>query len=158
MAKHMQDQILGAVRSTLVQAATLAGDQVRIEGVDLLPGSRTPAIEIEAGEEAVELVGSGRDGRRTQRRDFRIEVRCVVASNGDYRGQAGELLAQVEQALNCAAPTQVDVLVPDRIRLLASRPEIDSRGTQVVYQLRSIWLCRYLTTEGAPRTSVYTSH
>lgn len=158
MPKHMQDQILEAVRSTLVQAATSAGDQVRIEGVDLLAGAKTPAIEIEAGEEAVELVGNGRDGRRTQRRDYRVEVRCVVASNGDYRGQAAELLAQVEEALNGPALTQVDVLVPERIRLLASRPEIDGRGTQVVYQLRSIWLCRYLTTEGAPRASVPTSH
>lgn len=158
MAEHMQDQILKAVRSTLVQAGTLAGDQVRIEGVDLLAASKTPAIEIEAGEEAVEFVGNGRDGRRTQRRDFRVEVRCVVASNGDYRGQAAELLAQVERALNGVPVTQVDVLVPDRIRLLASRPETDGRGTQVVYQLRSIWLCRYLTTEGAPRASVFTSH
>jgi len=158
MSKHMQDQILEALRSTLVQAATSAGDQVRIEGVDLLAAAKTPALEIEAGEEAVELVGSGRDGRRTQRRDYRVEVRCVVASNGDYRGQAAELLAQVEEALNGPALTQVDVLVPERIRLLASRPEIDGRGTQVVYQLRSIWLCRYLTTEGAPSASVFTSH
>ena len=158
MAKHMQDQILEAVRCTLVQAATAAGDQVRIEGVDLLPYSKTPAIEIEAGEEAVELLGNGRDGRRTQRRDYRVEVRCVVASNGDYRGQAAALLAQVEQALNGLAITQVDVLVPDRIRLLASRPETEGRGAQVVYQLRSIWLCRYVTTEGAPCASVFTSH
>ena len=158
MPKHMQDQILEAVRSTLVQAGTLAGDQVRIEGVDLLSASKTPAIEIEAGEETVELLANGRDGRRTQRRDFRVEVRCVIASNDDYRGQAAALLAQVERALNGSAPTQVDVLVPERMRLLASRPETDGRGNQVVYQLRSVWLCRYLTTEGAPSTSVFTSH
>lgn len=158
MFKHMQDQILEAIRGTLLHAGTLAGDQVRVEGVDLLPASTTSAIEIEAGEEAVELLGGGRDGRRTQRRDFRVEVRCVVVSNGDYRGRAGELLAQVERALNGTTTTQVDVLVPERIRLLASRPESDSRGSQIVYQLRSVWLCRYLTTEGAPGASVFTSY
>lgn len=158
MSKHMQDQILDAVRSTLVQAGTLAGDQVRIEGVDLLPASKTPAIEIEAGEEVVELISSGRDGRRTQRRDYRVEVRCVVASNGDFRGQAVELLAQVERALNSPEISHVDVLVPERMRLLGSRPESDSRGNQVVYQLRSVWLCRYITTEGAPRAPIRSSH
>lgn len=158
MSKHMQDQILDAIRNTLVQAGTLAGDQVRIEGVDLLPSSKMPALEIEAGEEAIELIGNGRAGQRTQRRDFRIEVRCVVASNSDYRVLAGELLAQVERALHGPKVTQLDVLVPERIRLLASRPESDSRGTQIVYQLRSVWLCRYLTTEGAPSASVFTSH
>ncbi|MNW05461.1 hypothetical protein D3C71_2017110 [compost metagenome] len=64
----------------------------------------------------------------------------------------------MEEALHGPAPTQVDVLVPDRIRLLGSRPESDGQGAQIVYQVRSVWLCRYLTTEGAPRVSVYPSH
>lgn len=158
MAEHMQDQILAAVRNTLIQANTLAGDRVRVEGVDLLSPDKAPALEIEAGEETVALIGNGLAGRRTQQREFRIEVRGVVASNDDYRHQAGELLAQVEEALNGPATTQVDVLVPDRIRLLGSRPESDGRGAQIVYLMRSVWLCRYITTEGAPRAPVYPSH
>lgn len=158
MAKHMQDQILAAVRGVLMQAGTIAGEQVRIEGVDLLAAAKTPALEIEAGEETVELLGNGRNGRRTQQRDFRVEVHCLVASNGDYRNQASELLAQVEEALNGPSLTHVDVLVPERIRLLGSRPEHDGRGNQIVYRLRSVWLCRYITTEGAPRAPVSSSN
>ena len=84
----MQDQIIEVVRGVLVMARTNAGDQVRIEGVDLLSSSKAPALEIEAGEEVVDLVGNGRGGRRTQRRDIRVEVHCLVASDDDYRGHS----------------------------------------------------------------------
>ena len=39
MAKHMQDQILAAVRGVLMQAGTIAGDQVRM--VRLIPEEKT---------------------------------------------------------------------------------------------------------------------
>jgi len=153
MANHMQDQILDAIKATLIAAATSAGTSVRIEGVDELPAASCPAIEIEAGREDVELIGMGR--RRSQRREFDVEVRAIVSQSSSYRSAAGNLLKQIEQALRPAAgATLVDVLVPDRIRLVASTPDRDGNAARVTYTIRTVWRAVYFTTEGAPDAPV----
>ena len=146
--QHLQDQILAALRITLASAATDAGANVRVEPVDEIPAANCPAIDIEAGNETVEYTDLR---RKTQRRDFDVEVRAIVASNTNYREAAGRLLAQIEAALRPAggAPTFLDALVPDGIRLLGSQPDRDGNAARVTYVLRTLWRCRYFTTEGA---------
>lgn len=149
MAAHMQDQILDAIKTVLIAANTAAGARVRVEGVDPVAADDCPAIDIEAAGETVESVGLS---RRTQRRDFDVEIRLSVTQKSDYRSKAGELLAQIESALRPAsgAPTFVDVLVPDGIRMSASQPDRDGGGARPVYAIRTMWRCRYFVKEGAP--------
>lgn len=153
MAKpsHLQRQILEAVRSILAAAATDAGQRVRVEGLNSLPASALPAIEIEAGDEEVERQTLGKAGRATLRRELLIEIGCIVKGGGDHLARASELLAQVEEALCPSYPTELDVLLDGRPRLRGTRPQHDDAGAEPIYRIRSAWVCRYFCPEGAPR-------
>lgn len=146
----MQDRILGAFKSTLVAAATDAAGRVRVEGVDALGPQSVPAIEIEAGDEEVEVVSQSRSGRTLQR-ELRVEVRAIVAcaAGDDYRGQCSRLHQQIEHALHSPQPQALDAVVPERVRLLGIRSGKDGDGARVVYLMRSMWLVRYIAKEGA---------
>lgn len=152
MTDFKQDQILQAIKQTLIQAATAAGARVRIEGVDMRSASGTPCIEIEAGDEEVAAVsmGGGQTGPRTLMREFRVEVQSVICTTADdYRRQASSLHQQVERALFSASPTFLDAVLPERPRLMGIRPDKDGEGSKVTYVMRSMWLCKYSAKEGA---------
>lgn len=159
MAKpqHLQWQILDAVRTTLAAADTAAGARVRVEGLNHLPLSALPAIEIEVGDEEVERKTFGRDGRPTLQRDLLIEIGCIVKGGGDHLGRASELLAQVEEALCAEGPTVLDVLLDTRPRLRGTRAQHDDAGAEPIYRISSAWSCRYFTAEGRPRALAPTS-
>lgn len=148
---HMQQQILEAVRATLDAADTNAGPRVRVEGLNRLPASALPAIEIEAGDEEVERRTLGKGGRPTLQRDLLIEIGCIVKGGGDHLARASELLAQVEEALCPDGLTELDSLLDGRPRLRGTRPQHDDTGAEPVYRIRSAWICRYFTAEGRPR-------
>lgn len=153
MAKpcHLQRQILDAVRAVLVAAGTDAGTRVRVEGLNSLPASALPAIEIEVGDEEVERRTLGKGGRPTLQRDLLIEIGCIVKGGGDHLARAAELLAQVEEALCPAAVTVLDGLIDGRPRLRGTRPQHDDMGAEPIYRIRSVWFFRYFTAEGSPR-------
>jgi hypothetical protein len=151
MAEHMQQQIVQALQITLRLAGTDAQDRVRVDGLDLLPVSDCPALELTVGDESVEPISHGRAGAATQQRDLKIEVACLVSGSRDYRPRAAELLAQVEEALASRRPTVLDGLLARRPRLLGTRPQPDGQGAEAVYAIRSMWAFRYFTAEGAPR-------
>lgn len=152
MADFMQDQILQAFKHTLVGAATAAGANVRIEGVDVRGAAKTPAIEIEAGDEEVGVLGLGvgQTGARSLQREFRVELQAVISTSADdYRTQASSLHQQIEHAVFAVAPTFLDAVLPERPRLLGIRLGKDGEGAKVTYVMRSMWLCKYFAKEGA---------
>lgn len=149
MADFVQDQILAAIKTVLVQAGTDAASRVRVEGVDSLGPQSLPAIEIEAGDEEVQPVSQSKAGRTLQR-EFRVELRAIVscAAGADYRSQCSHLHQQIERALHSQTVHALDAVVPERLRLLGIRPGKDGDGARVVYAMRSMWLVRYLAKEG----------
>lgn len=151
MAEHMQQQIVQALQTTLKLAGTAAQGRVRVDGLDLLPVDNCPALELTVGDESVAPITNGKAGAATQQRELQIEVACLVAGSRDYRARAAELLAQVEEALGSRQPTVLDGLLARRPRLLGTRPQPDGQGAQAVYAIRSMWMFRYFTAEGAPR-------
>lgn len=158
MAKsdHQQLQILKTLASVLVAAATDAGNRVRVEGINGLPSSALPAIEIEVGEEEVARLSYGRDGRPTLQRDLVVEVGLLVKGADGYLERASEMLAQVEEALGAEGLIALDCLLDGRPRLRGCRPQLEDRGAELVYRIRSLWVLRYFTSEGLPRARVTT--
>lgn len=150
MAQHMQQQILAAWRVDLVLAATLAGDSVRVEGRNAYPVSALPAIDISAADEGIEPLSGGRGGLATLHREFLVDV-TSIASGDQAREQAMELHAQIEERMGPAADGVLPGLLIAPPRLRGIRGQWDDAAAQPIYIVRGMWLCRYLTAEGAPR-------
>lgn len=155
-ADHRQLQILKAAAGVLVAAATDAGSRVRIEGLNHLPLSALPAIEIEVGEEEVARLTYGQGGKSTQQRDLVVEIGLLVKGSEGYLDRASELLAQVEEAFGTQELIALDCLLDGRPLLRGTRPQRDDRGGDPVYRIRSLWVLRYFTSEGLPRNLVQT--
>lgn len=147
---HMQDLILEHVKATAIAAATDAGGNVVIEGVDPVPANTAPALRISAGPETVEAKTLSYP--RTQQRTFDVVVDLLVAHKDDYRARAGRLLAQLEQAL-CATPAAntVNGRCPSGLHLVANDPDRDGNAAQVFYTIRTLWRVVYVTKENAPQ-------
>lgn len=153
---HLQLQLLKAVQAVLLAANTDAGNRVRVEGLNNLPTSALPAIEIEVSDEEIDRRTFGSGGRATLQRDLIVEVGCLVKGAGDYLERASELLAQVEEALCSEGINALDCLLDDRPRLRGTRPQHDDRGAEPIYRIRSGWVLRYFTAEGLPRARATT--
>lgn len=153
MTEHMQEQILQALRMDLVLAATSAGDRVSAEGVNSRPVGELPAIDIDAADENVAEVTRGKGGQSTLLREFLVDVTCIATGKTGraVRAEAMELHACVEERLGSPVPGLLSGLLCERPQLKGIRRQKDDAGAQLIYSVRSVWLCRYITAEGAPR-------
>lgn len=153
MTEHMQEQILEAFRLDLVLAGTSAGDRVRAEGFNSRPVGELPAIDIDAGEETRADTTRGLGGQSTVVREFMVHVSCMATGSTGRaaRAMAMELQARVEERMGSPAPGLLSGLLRERPRLMGVRRQTDDAGAQPFYTVHSVWLCRYITAEGAPR-------
>ncbi|MCW5648353.1 MAG: hypothetical protein KIS62_01270 [Ramlibacter sp.] len=151
MADHLQDQIMGAIKQTLMDAATNAGESVTIDGVDLQPIGKGDWIEIEAGGDESESTTIGFPPN--QLRLFDIVIRCGVARKAAWRNAAGELAKQVEQALNASVSIfKAGGLASGGVHYASSTPDKDGTADKVVYTITQVWQARYRCAANAPDT------
>ena len=83
-------------------------------------------------------------------REFLVDV-TSIATGDQAREQAMELHAQIEERMGPAAGGVLAGLLIAPPRFRATRGQWDDGATQPNYIVRGMWLCRYLTAEGAPR-------
>lgn len=160
MTEHMQEQILEAFRVDLVLAGTSAGDRVCAEGFNTRPFGELPAIDIDAGDETAADTTRGHGGQSTLVREFMVHLSCMATGKTGRaaRAVAMELQARIEERMGSPVPGLLSGLLRERPKLKGLRRQNDDAGGQPLYTVHSVWLCRYITTEGAPRGPVPSSH
>lgn len=149
MADHLQDQILASLKASIVAGEIVPPESVYLEGVDEIPADAAPAIKIDCGPEAVDVLTL--KFPRTLKRTLDIVITAVVAQNGDYRVRAGGMLASLERALQGTQEARsAGGIAPEGLRLIATDPDRDGNAARVVYSIRSLWRIPYLAKEAAP--------
>lgn len=146
---HLQQQVLDAIKATLVAAVTAAGARVFVDWVD--PLQDLPAILVDEAPDGETT--SGTDLGPLRQRTLAVRVRCVVAAGSTAMAQARSLGLQAEQAL--AAPgTALALLARGGVVMQSSRPNLDGDGDRVAALREQDWLVTYFTTSEAPDVPV----
>ena len=152
MADHVQQQILEAVQTALVAAATVAGSRVYLDRVDEIPQGNLPAIDIlgpeDTGEEAIEYLTM--HFPPVQRRSYTFAINSVTALASGSAKAARNLAKQVEAALMAGVAT-ITVSGKAIDLLLAEGAERkDGGGALPMFAVRHVWQAQYTTTAGTP--------
>ena len=152
MADHVQQQILEAVQTALVAAATAASSRVYLDRVDELPQASLPVIDImgpdDSGEESVEYVTLHFPA--VQQRAYSFAINSVTALATGSAKAARNLALQVEAALMAAVGT---ITVGGKVidLLLASSAERkDGAAALPMFAVTQTWQAQYTTTAGTP--------
>lgn len=145
---HAQQQVLDALRTTLVAAATLAGARVFVDRADPLQAQDLPAILVDEAPEG-ETTQSGESLGPLYQRFLSVRVTCVVANGSTAKAQARELGLQAEKAL-AAAGTAIHTLAKGGVALQSSRPLDDPTADRLLAAREQDWLVTYFTHATAP--------
>lgn len=152
MADHVQQQILEAVQTTLVAAATVASTRVYLDRVDELPQANLPAIDIlgpeDAGEEAIEYLTM--HFPPVQRRSYTFTINSITALATGSAKAARNLAKQVEAALYAAAGTITVSGKAIDLVLAEGAERKDGTGALPMFAVRQTWQAQYQTTAGTP--------
>ncbi len=144
---HAQQQILDALRTTLVAAATSAGARVYVDRADPLQAHDLPALLVDESPEG-ETTQSG-DLGPIYTRALAVRVTCVVAAGSTAKAQARELGLQSEKAM--AAPgTALQAVAKGGVVLQSSRPLDDATADRLFAAREQDWLFTYFTDATAP--------
>jgi len=104
MADHVQQQILEAVQTALVAAATAASTRVYLDRVDEIPQANLPAIDIlgpdDTGEESIQYLAM--HFPPVQQRSYTFAISSIAALATGSAKAARNLAKQVEAALLAA--------------------------------------------------------
>lgn len=154
MADHLQDQIMNSVKATLIAAATAAGMDVVIDGVDPIPVGKSDWISIEAGPEISEPQTIGFPPIR--QREFSFTLVLVAVRKTDWRVAASTLLKQSEAALSASTATfSAGGKARGGIHYIGTEtPEKDGTGQDVVYRIPARFAARYSCAANTPDTPV----
>lgn len=152
MADHVQQQILEAVQTVLVAAATAAGSRVYLDRVDEIPQANLPAIDIlgpeDAAEEAIEYLSM--HFPPVQRRSYTFAISSITALATGSAKAARNLAKQVEAALLAGVATitvsgkAIDLVLAEGIE------RKDGAGALPMFAVRQTWQAQYQTTAGTP--------
>lgn len=145
MADHAQQQILEAIRDSLIAAAIVPAGHVHLDRIDPFDAGRDlPAINVLESSDGEQLEQQSVDGGLDQR-VLAIVVQAAVAQTTDYAAQARELGKRVELALWPAVINK-----RKRCRLVSSRIVLDGSGQTPIAMREQTWRIRYFTRTAAP--------
>lgn len=144
---HVQQQILEAVQSVLIGAATAAADRVYLDHLDPLALTQLPAILIEEAPSGESVAPSTVSG--VQRRDLRVSITPVVAHATEYGARARDLGLQVEKAL-AGALAQLQQLAKAGYAIETGRPILSGEGKEAKAARQQVWRFSYLVRPGTP--------
>lgn len=152
MADHVQQQILEAVQTALVTAATAAGTRVYLDRVDELAQASLPAIDIlgpdDTGEEAIEYLTLHFPS--VQQRSYTFAIGSVTALATGSAKAARNLAKQVEAALLAAIGSITVGGKAIDLVLAESSERKDGAGALPMFAVRQTWQAQYQTTAGTP--------
>lgn len=152
MADHVQQQILEAVQTALVAAATVASSRVYLDRVDELPQANLPAIDIlgpdDTGEEAIEHLTM--HFPPVQQRSYSFAISSITALTSGSAKAARNLAKQVEAALLAAAGTITVSGKAIELVLAEGAERKDGAGALPMFAVRQTWQAQYITTGGTP--------
>ena len=152
MADHLQQQILEAVHTNLLGAATAAGSHVYLDRVDELLQADLPAIHIEgAGEECTPDSVSF---PTVYNRIYRFTVACVCGQASGAAKAARNLGKQVEAAILASTSTATAGGLAEMLSLSASQESKDGNGATSFFEVRQSWQAQYITLGGTPDTPI----
>lgn len=152
MADHVQQQILEAVQTALVAAATAASTRVYLDRVNELPQANLPAIDIlgpnDAGEESIEHVTMG--WPPVQQRSYRFSIASVTQGASGSPAASRNLAKQVEQALMASLGAITLGTSAIDLRLESSAEQKDGAASLPLFAVSQSWRASYHTLAGTP--------
>jgi hypothetical protein len=152
MADHLQQQILDAVHTNLLGAATAAGSNVFMDRVDDLMPFNLPAIHIEgAGEDATP---DSLSFPTVYNRVYRFTVACVCGQESNPGKVARNLAKQVEAAILASTSTATAGGLAKMLTFTGSTEAKDGNGATSFFEVRQTWQAQYMTLGGAPDTPI----
>lgn len=152
MADHVQQQILEAVQTVLVAAATAASSRVYLDRVDEIPQANLPAIDIlgpdDTGEESIEYLTM--HFPPVQQRSYSFTISSVTALATGSAKAARNLAKQVEAALLAGTGTITVSGKTIELLLAEGTERKDGAGALPMFAVRQTWQAQYITTGGTP--------
>lgn len=152
MADHVQQQILEAVQTALVAAATAASTRVYLDRVDEIPQGNLPAIDIlgpdDTGEESIEYLTM--HFPPVQQRSYTFAISSIAALATGSAKAARNLAKQVEAALLAAVGTITVGGKAIDLVLAEGAERKDGAGALPMFAVRQTWQAQYQTTAGTP--------
>lgn len=152
MADHVQQQILEAVQTALVAAATAASTRVYLDRVDEIPQANLPAIDIlgpdDTGEESIQYLAM--HFPPVQQRAYTFAISSIAALATGSARAARNLAKEVEAALLAATGSitvggkAIELVIAD------SAERKDGAGALPMFAVRQTWQAQYITTGGTP--------
>lgn len=152
MADHLQQQILEAVQTNLLGAATAAASHVYLDRVDEIMQGDLPAIHIEGGDE--EVTPDSLSFPTVYTRVYRFSVACICGQATGAAKAARNLAKQVEAALLASTSTATAGGKAQMLSLVASTEAKDGNGATSLFEVRQSWQAQYMTLGGAPDTPI----
>lgn len=152
MADHLQQQILDAVHTNLLGAATAAGSHVYIDRVDELLQADLPTIHIEGGGE--ESTPDSLSFPTVYTRFYRFTVACVCGQSSGAAKAARNLGKQVEAAILASTSTATAGGLAKMLTFTGSTEAKDGNGATSFFEVRQTWQAQYITLGGAPDTPI----
>lgn len=147
MADHVQQQILVALKATLIAAATAAGGRVYVDHPDELVASMLPAIVITPGDEDIDNQALGLP--YLQMRSLELEVIAVCTGSG-AAAAARDLGRAIEAALYATESAATVGGLARPLELMRVAPRLNGQGADIVAEVRQAWRVMYATETGAP--------
>jgi hypothetical protein len=152
MADHVQQQILEAVQTVLVAAATAASSRVYLDRVDEIPQANLPAIDIlgpeDTGEESIEYLTM--HFPPVQQRSYSFTISSITALATGSAKAARNLAKQVEAALLAGTGTITVSGKTIELLLAEGAERKDGAGALPLFAVRQTWQAQYITTGGTP--------
>lgn len=152
MADHVQQQILEAVQTVLVAAATAASTRVYLDRVDEIPQANLPAIDIlgpdDIGEESIEYLTM--HFPPVQQRSYSFTISSVTALATGSAKAARNLAKEVEAALLAAVGTITVGGKSIDLVLAEGTERKDGAGALPMFAVRQTWQAQYITNGGTP--------
>ena len=148
MADHINQQVLDAIKATLVAAGTDAGAHVFLDRLDPVPESELPAILIEGIGEVVDTQSVGFPPIYS--RQYSLTIACLASGSAAAARNLGK---QVEAAL-CASLTAFTAGGLAKGLLLGGANEgKDGAGSTALFDVRQSWTAQIMTVGNAPDAS-----
>jgi hypothetical protein len=143
---HVQQQILDAVKTLLIAAATAAASRVFLDRVDPLQPGELPALLIEEspdGETSEPYTIHG-----LELRSYQVDITCAVSGATGAATAARDLGLQVEKAI--ATSTALANLSKEQVRIVAARMTNLGEGDTEIAARQQRWLFGYLVRAETP--------